>query len=334
MRVKYFPCQPHCFAFGGFDMQMLNAMDAVIEEGVEASKLDIWSRDSNFEILHLWGIGPHNFNIIEWAKKSKKKVIATVLLPYYDTLRLRLSYLKHYCTKSHKQLKYYYSLLDRVVVVNDLQKIVLNRYFDVPVARIEIIPNIIAEGFFNTPKVNFLEKYGISDFILSTGNICRRKNQYNLAIACNNLKLNLMLIGSVLDGETIYAKNLEQVVQENSNIRWIKELPQASDDLVSAYYYCSIFALPSLAETQPISALEASAMRKPLILLDRKYAYQSYYKGATLCKSPSVKDIEQAILKCIGINNHFPINSEILKCKKENIGKMYKRCYTELTFEP
>lgn len=330
MRVKYFPYQPHCFAFGGFDMQMINAINAVVEEGVEASKLDIWSRDMDFEILHVWGIGPHNYNIIDWAKKTEKKVVATVLLPYYDTLRLRLSHIKHYFSKSQLQLKYYYSVLDKIVVVNDLQSIVLTKFYNVPVCRIEVIPNIVEERYFEIPSFNFAEKYGINNYVLCTGNICSRKNQYNLALACKNLNFNLVLIGNVLDGEFTYAKKLEYLVNENSNIRWIKELTKASEELVSAYYDCSIFALPSLTETQPISALEATVMKKPVVLLNRKYAHQSFFKGAILCKSPLVKDIEVALQECLRLKNEVSLNQEIYECKAENVASKYKAIYTQI----
>src|SRR3569623_2271318 len=63
MRVKFFPWQPHCFAFGGFDMQMLDTLDSIKNVGVDASKLDIWSRDNNFDIIHLWGVGMLNYHV-------------------------------------------------------------------------------------------------------------------------------------------------------------------------------------------------------------------------------------------------------------------------------
>lgn len=73
MKVKYAPYQAHCFAFGGFELQMLSAFEAIQECGGEVSKLDPWDRSDNFEVLHCWGLGfPHDENIY-WAKRSKKK---------------------------------------------------------------------------------------------------------------------------------------------------------------------------------------------------------------------------------------------------------------------
>ncbi|MEO6289142.1 MAG: hypothetical protein ABIO76_04445, partial [Ginsengibacter sp.] len=113
MKVKYFPFQPHCFAYGGFEVQMLSTLDAVTKAGVEASKLDIWSRDADFDIIHLWGVSPHNFQIIDWAKKTGKSVVATVLMPYHDTIRSKLGYIHRFLKIRH--LIHYYSKIDKIV---------------------------------------------------------------------------------------------------------------------------------------------------------------------------------------------------------------------------
>jgi glycosyltransferase involved in cell wall biosynthesis len=330
MKIKYYPCQPHCFAFGGFDMQMLNALDAVNKTGLDASQLDIWSRDKDFEIIHIWGVGPHNYHIIDWAIKSKKKIIATVLLPYYDTLRLKLSYFRHYNSTWQKQLLSYYGKIDKIVVVNDLQSNVLNKYFKVPTFNIEIIPNIIEDNYFVKPSFNFSEAHQIKDYILCTGNISSRKNQLNLAYACANLKLNLVLIGNILDGEKAYAQKLEELIQKNTGIKWIKELPKGSEELASAYFYSKIFALPSKDETQPISALEAAAMEKQLILNDRAYARQEYYQGAVLTRTKSVRDIETALKIALKRKPADHKNQKLFECKKEAVGEAYKKVYQKL----
>jgi glycosyltransferase involved in cell wall biosynthesis len=332
VKVKYFPCQPHCFAFGGFDLQMLNTLDAVIKAGVEASKLDIWSRDNDFDILHLWGVGPHNYHLIDWAKKAGKKIVATVLSPYYDTFKSKLGfYYRHFFPDYVGQLIHYYQIIDKIIVLNNLQLNVLNKYYRVPASKMEIIPNIIEDKYFDIPEFDFKKKYGINNYVLCTGNISSRKNQYNLALACINLKINLVLIGNILDGELAYGKQLETIIADHKNILWIRELPKASEELVAAYYNCSVYALPSKEETQPISAFEAAAMRKPLVLIDRMYAHQSFYQGAVLSKSPSVKNIETALKHAMTMNVLQEMNPELLNCKEKVVGNKYKMCYLNLS---
>jgi glycosyltransferase involved in cell wall biosynthesis len=330
MQIKYYPYQPHCFAFGGFDLQMLNALKAVDKLGVDVTKFDLWGLDKDFDIIHLWGVSPHNYHIIDWSKKSNKKIVATLLLPYFDTFRLKLSFYKNFLSYGQREYRKYLNLIDRIVVVNELQLIILNKYFKVPVNKIAIIPNIIEEFYFEIPDFDFSSKYNINNYILCTGNISSRKNQLNLAKACIELKLNLVLIGKVLDGELLYANELEYLVNNNSNIKWIRGLSNASNELVSAYYQCEIFALPSTDETQPISALEASAMGKPLLLLDRMYAHQKYYKNVTFCRTKEVSDIVLALQECRLNSDKVIHNFESANCKEENVGILYKSIYEDL----
>lgn len=328
MRVKYLPHQPHCFAFGGFDLQMLNTLKAVQDAGVDASKLDIWSRDSEFDILHVWGIGSHNFTTIDFAKKAGKSVVATILVPYYDTIRTKLGYYYRFLQvmESIRILK----KIDKIVILNDLQLKVVHQRYKVPISKIEVIPNIVEDAYFKIPDFDFKKKYGIEKFVLCTGNVCSRKNQYNLALACINLNLDLVLIGNVLDGETLYGKQLADLAKRYKNITWISQQESGSDELVSAYFNCMIYALPSKSETQPISALEAVAMGKPLLLLDRSYANQPYYKNAILCKSGDVKSIEKGLVMAINKKASSEYNVEILNCKKEKVGNLYKDLYEKL----
>lgn len=331
MKVLYYPYQPHCFAFGGFDMQMINTLESVIKQGVKASRMDIWSRNNDFDILHLWGVDENNYQLISWCKKSGKFVVATVLLPYYDTVRSQVGQLfrTSFPGKFKRQQKYF-NMLDKIVVLNDVQANVLRKYYKVPPERIDIIPNIVEEKYFSHSDASFSKKYQLFDYVLCTGNICTRKNQFNLAMACIQLNQNLVLIGNVLDGESIYADKLNKLISDHKNILWIKELPKASDDLVAAYKECSVFALPSLSETQPISALEAASMHKPIILLNKGYAHQNYYNGAILSKSSSTKDIKNALRIAAKLKSQTIIYPQIAECREENVGKLYLNCYNSI----
>jgi glycosyltransferase involved in cell wall biosynthesis len=330
MIIKYVPYQPHCFAFGGFDMQMLNTLKSAVNNGAQASKLDFWSRDNNFDILHLWGVSHQNFHLIDWGKKSNKLIVATVLLPYFDSVKSNLSYYKDFFSSWHRQLIQYYNLVDSFVVLNELQSDVLREYYKVPNHKINIIPNIVDDNFFNKPTINFAKKHNIDGYILCVGNVSRRKNQYNLAKACVSKGLKLVIIGSVLDGEDDYGILLKQVTENNGNILWINELETGSDELVSAFYYCNLFALPSNEETQPISLLEATAMNKPILTLDKAYSNQKYYKYAIKAKSGSVQDIIKAInsVNITNIHNEF-----IDECRSEIVGEKYHKLYKNLIDE-
>ena len=141
----------------------------------------------------------------------------------------------------------------------------------------------------------------------------------------------LVLIGDVLDGEEFYAKELEVLVLNNPNMRWIKELPNGSEELAAAYYNCSVFALPSKNETQPLSALEAAVLGKPLLLANRTYARQMYYKNACLTDPDSIDSIMASITKILAKPDSFstPI-SYFIDLKSKSVGEKYIDLYNSL----
>jgi hypothetical protein len=55
--VRVIPAQPHCFAFGGFEIQMLAAMESAWAAGADVAPLDYWRREADFDLLHFWGDG-------------------------------------------------------------------------------------------------------------------------------------------------------------------------------------------------------------------------------------------------------------------------------------
>ena len=326
MKIKYYPNQPHCFAFGGFEIQMLDALESVIKLGVEAEKIDVWSRDNDFDVLHVWGFDYQTFNVLRWAKLSGKIVIASVLLSYFDSVRMKLSYIKNY--SYYRILKRKYAELDGLVVVNNIQAEIANKYFGVPPSKIVVIPNIIKKPFFSTPDISFSKKYRINDYILSVGNICKRKNQLKLAEIANKLDKKLVLIGNVLDGERDYAEKLANVVGKSNNIIWLKELSPGSDELVSAFYGCKLFALLSDNETQPITALEATALKRQVLMFDRAYAKQTYFSNAVLCKNN-----ESSIAKAIVDIFKNPLtldNYNIVNCTEDVVGIKFQELYEKL----
>ena len=71
-------------------------------------------------------------------------------------------------------------------------------------------------------------------------------------------------------------------------------------------------------------------MRKPLLLMNKQYAKQEFYKGSTLCKSGSIRDIEASLKKSLEIKGRSLENAAILECKENNVGKKYKDCYLNL----
>jgi len=333
MKIKYLPCQPHCFAFGGFDLQMIHTLEAVKNTGIEADKLNPWERDNNFDIIHLWGLDSSNYRTAYFAKKEQKKIVLTALTGYVkgklDNFKVELLN-KLQITNYNLELV---KLIDSFVVLNEGQAEAACQFYKVPEKIISIIPAIVNDNFFsNNGRDNYFKKYyGIQNFVLTTGNVGQRKNQLNLAKACVKIGKPLVIIGNLASGEFEYGNELKKIVDKHENIYWLTEIDNDSPILISAYQECILFALISNNEQQPISPIEAAVLGKPIILADKTYAKQDYFNNSLLTNPNSIDEISESLLKTISNPEMFKINIEKLNIfKSTSVGEKYKILYYNL----
>lgn len=331
MKIKYLPSQPHCFGFGGFDIQMISTSEAISKFGqVDISKLDVWSRENNFDILHCWGLSFSHYENYLWAKKTNKKLIATILMQDNDSLYAKFKFKVSSLLYKQRLLTEMLHLPDKIIVVNEDQAKLCNLNFKIPTSKIHIIPHVLGDIFFKEPDTSHVNSN--NQYVLTVGNVCSRKNQIALAKACIDEKLKLVIIGKVLDGEYLYGDELTELVNKNSNlITWIHELKENSKELVEYYKNCSIFALPSYVEQQPISLLEAAAFKKPLLIADRNYAKQKFYNNSCLVDPSLITSIRLGLQRTLKNPLMFIPPYETLKeCQQSEVGKAYTKIYNLL----
>ena len=327
MKVRVVPIAPHCFCFGGFEVQMLSAMDAARAIGADLNPLDFWSLDQDFDTLHVWGFDSVHSNLVDWAAKHGKNVVLSALLPY-PSLITAARYRASCLIGPGKVLRPMLKNLTVLTVVNDQQANYAEKILSFPRDRIKVIPNIIDNIFFDRSqlleKTQSLEK----NRVICTGNICMRKNQLNLVLACKQVGIPVLLLGGVLPGEEAYAAKVEKEVSNYSGGSWIKHLPPNSPELVAAYQSSLIFALPSFNETQPISALEAAATGLPILLADRPYAHQKIYESTMLVNPKSVKSISSGLRNILASPSEFSVDPALLETfRRTSVGRLYVDAY-------
>ena len=329
-KIRVLPLQPHCFAFGGFELQMINAMKLVQDVGVDIAPLDIWKREADFDILHLWGLELQHRNTVMWAHLKGKKILVSTLVSY-PSLISRLRYVASSLIGPAKLRKPMLARIDGITVVNVQQKQFLVNTINFPSEKVFVIPNVVEDIFFNVPKSAESFQLDIDNYVICAGNICKRKNQLALVKACIKIGVPLLLVGHVLNGEENYGRAVNDAMANNPNIRWIKGLMPGSAQLALAYGRAAVFALPSFNETQPISALEAAAARKPLVLADRPYSKQEFYANAVLTNPDSVNSIASAIAKALDHPDAYcPPAAVIEKCRQNKVGAAYLAAYLKL----
>jgi glycosyltransferase involved in cell wall biosynthesis len=329
-RTRVLPLQPHCFGFGGFDLQMLAVLRAAQAAGAEVRPMDPWSRDTEFDVLHLWGLDLQHLNVTYWAARAGKKIVVSALLPY-PGWRSRA---RHFASSVVGPARQRRALVDRIqclAVVNERQAQYATSVLGVPEGRITVIPHIVGDAYFPDAAASAspaLPELDISGYAICTGNICARKNQLALIQACRHLKLPLLLVGGTLTGEEAYGRAVAQAVAESPTIRWLRELPADSPQMAAAYRGATLFALPSHVEHQPISALEAAACGKPLLLGRRPYARQPLYGNACLVDPASVDAIIDGLKAVIARPEQFCTPPALLEsCRGRNVGRAYADAY-------
>lgn len=335
MKVRVLPFQPHSLLFGGFEIQMLSAIDAAKEAGIDVAPLDIWSRDGVFDILQLWGLEDAHFPAVTWGRRAGKRIIMSVLLPYI-TPQVVARNLAGSMLGFKRTRRNILSLVDRLVVVNSEQAMAAERLLSFRSDKISIIPNIVEEIYFNHKEpVGENVNFGIEGYLVCTGNICLRKNQLILAQAAIEEAIPLLIVGRSLPGEEEYADALKKLIDKNANIRWVQGLPAHSPELRAAYSKSVGFALISADETQPISALEAAAMGKPLLLSNSPWAKQSFYQGACLVNPFSLRSVRDGMRRMLELPNQFKVApSHLEQCRRRSVAEAYGKAYAQVMNDP
>ena len=140
--VRVVPFQPHCFAFGGFELQMIAAMKFAREAGTDVAPLDFWSREADFDILHFWGLEPQHSNTVRWAHAARKKTVLTALVRY-PSWESSLRHIAALAVGPARALKRMLVQLDCVTVVNESQARYVVSTLGLPAEKLSVVPNAV-----------------------------------------------------------------------------------------------------------------------------------------------------------------------------------------------
>ena len=176
--------------------------------------------------------------------------------------------------------------------------------YDLPESKTEIISNGVDESRYSTSGDIFVDKFGVSDFVLYVGNIIQRKNPLLLAECLNRMGLNGVFIGRAMAIENNYAEHFQKLIENSQNLLWIPGLAYDDSLLSAAFASASLLCLPSIGETQPLAALEALAAGTPVILGDFPYAYQKPFKNTVKVNPANHAELKSAIREIIKGKKH------------------------------
>ncbi len=305
-KIVLLPEYPLPIVYGGLEIQCVKTLDAVKKTGVNVSGIDYYKYNQSIDILHIFGNPPGMFETCFFASHDKKIVIST-FFGGPKISRLKTSILR--CLSSaavaigestnYLRTKKMIGLADHIIVLNKDEKLFVIERYKVDPEKITIIPSGVDEVFFKSKKDVFFNKYKLEDFVLFTGNIIKRKNPLNLAKAIKKVGVKGVFIGKPFSSELGYSVEFQKEIDSSSNLFWIQGIFDDVELLASAYKASAVFCLPSSAESQSLSCLEAMASGKPLVIADRPYSYQNNFNNALKCDPNNINSIAEALQKAL-----------------------------------
>lgn len=330
MRIKYIPNQPLSLTYGGFEIQMTSAERALSCSEVDISPLQPTELESNYDILHFWGCDYFHRHSIDLAYRNQKRIVVSGLFPYYS-LKSHARYFASLYLGTARTRKPMLEKVSAFTVVNDEQALYLRKVLNIRKELIHVVPNIIDDEFFFGAEATNVPLTKLENYLITCGTICKRKNQLNLARACADLNLPLLIIGNTAPSEVKYAEELEYFIKNNEGIEWIPGLPYASKELISCYHKSIAFCLVSHSETQPIAALEALACRKPCLLSNHPFSKSEPFQSSISVNPNSIPDIKKGILLLLD-SGPSPIKIEELKSiyGADAVSRKYKSIYKQI----
>jgi glycosyltransferase involved in cell wall biosynthesis len=256
-----------------------------------------WSTEHPLpDLFHFIGFPPYLARIAELVRQKQKPYVITLL---FGSQRNRADLIAFAARRAIKaKLSSSWQISDAVanasaiVAITEPDAEAARVIYNVPKRKLHIVPNGVADIFFNASPNVWHQKFGAKPFILCVGAIQRRKNQLLLLETCNKLSLPVVLIGPVLPGEDDYSDAVGKAAELNAKIggQWLTNLTNEDPLLASAYAACKVFVLLSESETQPLSIMQAMASNKPVLLLKSVYVNQKLFSGipAVVSKRPEV----------------------------------------------
>ncbi len=289
--IGHFPAQPHCFAYGGFDIQMNRVIDLLSSAGIESKRVNPWDQKSEFSIAHFWGGDVSHSISHRFCKERNIGTVFSVLLPNPPSTRSWRMRARGWMRRILKG-QVLCANADRVLVINDDQAWVARYVLGIPHERICIVPTIVDDIFFDGsyPSTTRLGP------ILCVGTIGTRKNQLNFLRASEKLPNDVILCGRFDESEPEYCEAVKNVLRGSpQRIHHMQDI--SVSDLRDLYRQCSVLACVSHHETEPASVLEAMICRRPIVISDRPFGRNPRFNGANYCDPTNVASIQAALMK-------------------------------------
>jgi len=255
---------------GGGEQIILYSKKALELRGHEVDLFDPWKHKvTDYDLVHY-------FSCLTWWdwKAIKSYEVPLVVTPtlwpdksflikrlelFKDFLRLRLG------SRETFSLRGYLKYPDVFLPATTIESSLLESFYDIPVKKLITIGNgVDAPKIISNDSNAFTKEVGLKDFILFSGSIRPNKNIDKLILACQKLRLNLVIMGEASFGTQEYEQYCRKIAGKETVFIGFKEKGSRLYDEI--YNAAKLVAIPSDFETFCLAAAEAAAIGKPIVV--------------------------------------------------------------------
>ncbi len=308
---------------GGVNTQIRKTAEALERANHKITFFNQWEKyDWNkFDIVHIFRADSTNLELAQWLRNNQIQfVVSPIFFSLHKPFKIKKAIqFTELCKKilsgitSDLLIKKEICQLSSLVLPNTSdESMLICKSMNINSNKTSVIPNGIDVGFKNANPNTFIKKYGIKDFILSTGHFgFKRKNLINLLKATKDIDTHLVLIGSLFDDD--YSFQCKKLIDNSDKVIWIDTLKHDDPLLASAYSAAKVFALPSLYETPGLSALEAAICGCNIVITPYG-GTKEYFKDYAEYPDPqNINQIRNAIEKSLQTNNSNSLSEFIIE---------------------
>ncbi len=237
----------------------------------------------DFDLVHIFNLTriKESYMYFLNAQKQKKRVVVSPIYWNPDAFLHRKE------AKPQDLASWKFTQPMRARVVRECDLLLPNSHLEIENlsgdfpnhAPFEVIPNGFPDSFIGIGPEALRQRFPTlpQDFVLCVARISPRKNQHELAKACKELDLPLVLAGPVND------RHYFNLSRSFSNVIYLGTLH--GEILASAYAAAKIHALPSWFETPGLSSLEAAACGTVVLSTDQG-SPREYFKDMAVYVRP------------------------------------------------
>jgi glycosyltransferase involved in cell wall biosynthesis len=307
MKVVIDHASPFLLAHGGFQTQIEQTRNGLLELGVDVEWLRWWDDSQGADLIHYFGIPPLSY--LRQAASKGIPVVVTYLLT-------------EQCNRSDSALAMQGAVIrlirsipggkgfagrlgweslrtaSRLVVGLECEKKALEHLFEVDGGKISLVPLGLHRAFLDKPRT--MSPKG--DFLISTGTITERKRSVELAEMAREAGVPILFVGKPYSEKDPYWIRFLKLV-DGRTIRY-KSHVETPEEMAALLSSAQGFVLFSAYENWCLSAHEAAACGLPLCLPDMRWSRECFPGGGSYL-DPYPSPMNPALLKafhaaCVG----------------------------------